>query len=158
MYESLARFVAAIGPRPHHADTHLVALVNCPSTNHLQTAVHHDAFSVLRSGSIIYIWDCYSSHTSTRPCPPTFGEKRRLQHSTCTLWIRSAFVLGVWTWCLEQSASSALRHRCCLHLQASLKVWTLLSSLRRFAVADNWDNLHYWLMFFYWRYVCFLHF
>ena len=43
-----------------------------------------------------------------------------------------AFVLGVWTWCLEQSASSTERHRCCLHLQASLKVWTLLSSLRRF--------------------------
>ena len=40
--------------RPHHADTHLVALVTCPSTNHLQT-VHHDAFSVLRSGSIVYI-------------------------------------------------------------------------------------------------------
>ena len=48
--------------RPHHVDTHLVALVTSPSTNHLQT-VHHDAFSVLRSGSIVYIWDCYSSHT-----------------------------------------------------------------------------------------------
>jgi len=76
--------------------------------------------SVLWSSSIVYIWHCYSSYISTRPCPPTFGEKRRLQHSTCTLWY------------LEQSASSAERHCCCLHLQASLKVWTLLSSLRRF--------------------------
>ena len=89
-------------------------------------------FFILWSGSIVYIWHCYSSHTSTRPCPHTFGEKRRLQHSTCTLWIRSAFVLGVWTWCLEQSATSAERHRCCLHIEASLKVWTLLSSLRHF--------------------------
>ena len=122
--------------QPHHAYTHLIALVTSPSTNHLQT-VHHDAFSVLWWGSIVYIWHCYSSHTSTRPCPPMFGEKRRLQLSTCTLWIWSAFILGVWTWYLEQSASSAERHRCCLHLQASLKVWTLPSSLRRF---DDYFN------------------
>jgi len=48
----------------------------------------------------------------------------------CTLLAYT--VLSVWTWCLEQSASSAERHRCCLHLQASLEVWTFLSSLRRF--------------------------
>jgi len=84
-------------------------------------SVSKNAFSVLWSGSIVYIWHCYFSHTSTRPCPPTFGEKQRLQHSICALWIRSAFVLGVCTWCLEQSASSAERHRSCLHLQVSLK-------------------------------------
>ena len=100
---------------------------------------------------------------STRPCPPTFGEKRRLRHSTCTLLIRSAFVLGVWTWCLEQSASSAERHRCCLNLQTSLKVWTLLSSLRRFDHCFNrcWSLRLFALLievFFHWRYVCFLHF
>ena len=109
----------------------------------------------------IYIWDCYSSHTSTRPCPPTFGEKQRLQHSTCTLWIRSTFVLGVWTWCLEQSASSAERHRCCLNLQTSLKVWTLLSSLRRFDDCFNrcWSlRLFALLKFFFIDDMCFLHF
>ena len=64
--------------RPHHDYTHLVALVTSPSMNHLQT-VHHDAFSISWSASIVYIWHCYPSHTSTRLCPPTFGEKRRLQ-------------------------------------------------------------------------------
>jgi len=62
----------------------------------------------------------------------------------------------------EQSASSAERHRCCLHLQASLKVWTLLSSLRRF---DDYFNRCWTLRLiallidvFYWRCVCCLHF
>ena len=51
-----ARFVAAIGPRDHITPTliSLHCMVTCPSTNHLQT-VHHDAFSVLWSGSIVYI-------------------------------------------------------------------------------------------------------
>jgi len=67
------------------------------------------------------------------------------------LW-RSLMILGVWTWCLEQSVSSAERHRCCLHLQAYVKselffqaysVSTIAST-----VADPWDCLYCWLMFF----------
>jgi len=42
--------------RPHHAYTHLVALVTSPSTNHLKT-VHHDAVSVLVRLHRIYISD-----------------------------------------------------------------------------------------------------
>ena len=104
-------------------------------------------------------WSQCRSITST--CPPTVGEKRRLQLFTFTLWIPSAFIPGVWTWCLEQSASSAERHCCCLHLQASLKVWTLLSNLRRFDDCFNccWTLRQIALLIvFYWRYVCCLHF
>ena len=126
------------GNRPTHTQTHTIQTgpitVHCAAklsvqcNNALWPPIQENADEPVPAKIVVRlhrIWHCYSSHTSTRLFPATFGEKRRLQLSTCTLCIRSAFILGVRTWCLEQSASSAERHRCCLHLQASLKVWTV---------------------------------
>ena len=55
---------------------------------------------------------------------------------TTTVHVYSLDSVGVRSRCLDMMPGtvcpSAERHRCCFHLQASLKVWTLLSSLRRF--------------------------
>ena len=109
-----ARLVAAyLTSRLHHAYTHLVLLATSPLTNHLQT-VHHDA-SVYYGQAPSYISDIVTpvTHLPGRAhlrsakngdynCPRVFSGFGR----------RSSSV----------SASSAEKHRCCLHLQASLKV------------------------------------
>ena len=130
-----ARFVAAIGPRDHITPT-LISLHWLPVRQRITYTLCTMMHSVFYGQAPSYISEIVTplTHLPAYQAVPTYVRRKTetIRHSTCTLWIRSAFVLGIWTWCLEQSASSTERHHCCLHLQASLKDWTLLSSLRRF--------------------------
>ena len=89
-----ARFVAAIGPRDYITPT-LISLHWLPVRQRITYKLCTMMHSVFYSQAPSYISDIVTpvTHLPGR----TFGEKRRLQHSTCTLWIRSAFVLGVWS-------------------------------------------------------------
>jgi len=72
------------------------------------------------------------------------------QLSACTHWLRSAFVLGIWSWCLEQPSLGSERHCSGIHLQASFKGGALYPSLRRF---DDWFTVaaYCWTLAHYYR-------
>ena len=52
------------------------------------------------------------------------------------------------------AVSSTFKH----HLKSELFFQAYGVSTIASTVADPWDCLRYWLMFFHWQYVCFLHF
>jgi len=91
-----ARFVAAIGPRDHITPT-LISLHWLPVRQRITYKLCTMMHSVFYGQAPSYISEIVTpvTHLPGRAHLRS-AKKRRLQHSMCTLWIRSAFVLGVW--------------------------------------------------------------
>jgi len=87
----------------------------------------HSVF--LWTGTVVH---CHFSYSSRRLYPLAFSTKWRLQHSTCSYWLRLEHLFYRWARCLEQSSSGDQMHRRAFHLQASSEGRAFLPSLRRF--------------------------